>query len=229
MDERPQVFPDVRFHGTTRMRPPSETQGLDARGPLTTTKESSVMSKSNSKLSVPAAVTVGAVAVIALIASGVLRPSTVTGASPSSPPVASPSAPVTPVPTDDADNEQTIKLDIATDHDVFVTVKDKIAAIAGVRSGRAADGMSVGWYEMKVENITDSALRLTWVGITADGDAVLTVDELDGKIELTLVQPGPYENTDATGHDRMLILEFAFPVNADDVLHSVQGGLDTDD
>jgi hypothetical protein len=188
------------------------------------------MSQSKSNLSVPAAVSVGAVAVIALIASGVLRPSTATGASPSSPPVASPSAPATPVPTDDvSDNEKTIKLDIATDHEVFVTVKDEIAAIADVRSGHAAEGMSVGWYEMKVENIAESALRLTWVGITADGDAVLTVGELDGKIELTLVQPGPYLNTDATGHDRMLILEFAFPVNADDVLHSVQGGLDTDD
>ena len=90
--------------------------------------------------------------------------------------------------------------------------------------------MSVGWYEMKVENITDSALRLTWVGITADGDADHSRSmSSTASIELTLVQPGPYPNTDATGHDRVLILSSAFPVTADDILHSVQGGLDTDD
>jgi hypothetical protein len=206
------------------------------------------MSRSNQRLTVPAAITVVAVGVIALIASGVLRPSPVSGTPPASPsapawvpsvPPAQPTqapatpAPATPAPSVDPDGEPdnitTIDLDVATPHDVRVTVVDEIAALVAARAGRAGDGMSVRWYDLKVENLDASTLRLTWVGFAADEEAVLKIGELDGKVELTLIQPGPPPNSDALGFDRVLVVQLAQPVNAADVLYSVQGSVDTAD
>lgn len=192
--------------------------------------------RSNAQISVPVAILIGAIAVIAVIASGVLRSSTAGVPTPSDPPPVSPSAPASPVPSDDpadypddfSDDNKTVKLDIATGNDVFVMVQDEIGAIVDARTGRAGDGMSVRWNDMKIENTGPSTLRLTWVGFAADDKLVLNVGEgLHAKVNLTLVQVGPPPNSDATGYDRVLVLEFASPISADDVTYSIQSGLDT--
>jgi hypothetical protein len=184
------------------------------------------------KISIPAAITIAAVAVIALIASGALRPSTATGATPSASPTAAPPTPAAPDPTgypdDFSDNNKTVKLDVADNHDVFVMVKDEADAVVDATSGHAAEGMSVDFNDMKVENIGPSTLRLTWVNYGVDDKIVLNVGMVDGELELSLVQAGATENTDSTGHDRVLVLELGFAVDAADVLHSVQSGLDSD-
>lgn len=204
------------------------------------------MSRSTDKVSVPAAIAVGAVAVIALIASGVLRPTPATGATPSQSPSAPASpapatpAPATPVPAtpvpatpvpgtpEPTDGGlQPVRLDIATPNDVVLEVWDHAGVIDGARSGRAGDGMSVRWSDMQIENLGPSTLRLTWVGFAADDDLILAVNEHDGVIWLTLAQPGPPPNSDALGFDRVLILEFASPINADDVHSVIQEGVDT--
>ena len=194
------------------------------------------MSRSNAQISVPVAILIGAIVVIAVIASGVLRAAPAGAPTPSGPPVATPSAPSSPAPSDDpteypddfSDNNKTVKLDIATDHDVFVMVQDEISAVVDARTGRAGDGMSVRWNDMKIENIGPSTLRLTWVGFAADDKLVLNVGEgIHSKVNLTLVQVGPPPNSDATGYDRVLVLEFGSPVSADDVTYSIRAGLDT--
>jgi hypothetical protein len=194
------------------------------------------MSRSNAQISVPAAIAVGAIAVIAVIASGVLRDATAGVPTPSGPPPASPSAPASPVPSDDpadypddfSDGNKTVKLDIATDHDIFVMVDDEMGRLINARTGRAGDGMSVRWGDMKVENVGPSTLRLTWVGFAADDKLVLVVGEsIHAKVNLTLVQVGPPPNSDATGYDRVLVLEFGSPVSAADVEYSIRAGLDT--
>jgi hypothetical protein len=192
------------------------------------------MSRSNARISIPAAITIVAVAVIAFVVSGALRPPTVTGATPSGSPTATPAPPATPAPTpvsiyDFADNTKLVKLDIATNHDVFVIVEDETGSVVDARTGHAAEGMSVGWHDIKVENVGPSTLRLTWVGFAVSDKLVLKVGELDGKVELTLVQADPAGDVDATGHDRVLDIEFGSPINAADVLHSLQGSLDTAD
>jgi hypothetical protein len=197
------------------------------------------MSRSTDKVSVPAAIAVGAVAVIALIASGVLRPSPVTGAAPSNPPSAAPSVPgptAVPAPTEvpaspsptaspsDGADGRTVKLDIAPDKDVFVTVDDEDGVITDVRTGHASDGMSVAWHEMKVENLGPSTLQLTWIGFADTERLVVTKGERGGTFDLTLVEINPPNVIDATGYDRVLILEFAVPVNAKDITYSIDNG-----
>jgi len=216
------------------------------------------MSRPN-RLSVPAAITVVAVAVIALIASGVLRPTPVSGVpptnapwvpsvppapanpepatpAPATPAVPAPTIPATPVPATPApsvdpdgepDNVTTVDLDVATDHDVRVTVVDDGGTLVGIRSGHAGDGMSVRWFDLKVENLDSSTLRLTWIGFAADDESVLNVGENDGRVQLALSVAGPPPNSDATGYDRVLVLEFDHDVNADDVTFTVQEGFDT--
>ena len=205
------------------------------------------MSRPSNRLSIPAVITVAAVAVIALIASGVLRPTPVSGVpptdapwvpsvpptmpAPAHPQQPAPSVPANPAPSVDHDGEPdnvtTVDLDVATDHDVRVTVIDDGGSLVGIRSGHAGDGMSVRWFDLKVENVDSSTLRLTWIGFAADDESVLNVGENDGHVQLALSVAGPPPNSDATGYDRVLVLEFDHDVNADDVTSTVQEGFDT--
>jgi hypothetical protein len=221
------------------------------------------MSRSNQRLSVPAVITVIAVAVIALIASGVLRPTPVAGVRPSatppsawvpSVPPARPDQPATPAPATPAqpqpslpatpepapatpapsvdpdgepDNVETIDLDVAVPGDVRVTVVDDGGVLVDARSGRAGDGMSVRWFDLKVENVDANTLRLTWVGFAGDDESVLNVGRNDGVTSLALQVASPPPNSDATGYDRVLVLELDGPVNAADVAFTVQEGFDT--
>jgi hypothetical protein len=194
------------------------------------------MSRSRTPISVPAAITVGAVAVIALIASGVLRPSPVTGGTPSSPPVASPSAPAlldpTPVPTpklvdDFSDGQKDVRLDIATPHYVVAEIKDFTGSVVDATSGRAADGMSVRWYELDVVNLDEDTLRLTWVGSPSDDPVKVVVTDLQGEPTIVVMQLMPPEDSDAIGFDRVLDLDFHGPVVAEDFATLVQDGWDT--
>src|SRR5262245_28317987 len=235
-------------------------------------KDSSLMTRSNQRLSVPAAVTVVAVAVIALIASGILRPSPVAGVPPSDAPIFIPSvppaqpaqptqpapatpaqpqpslpaapapsspatpapatpAPVKPEPSQDPDGDpddiESVDLDVAIPGHVSVTVIDDGNVHAGARSGIAGDGMSVRWFDLKVENVDDSTLRITWVGFAGDDESVLSVGKNDGDIALAMQVAGPPPNSDATGYDRVLVLAFDAPVNAADVTYTVREGFDT--
>jgi hypothetical protein len=206
------------------------------------------MSRSTEKLSIPSIVLIGAVAVIAVIASGVLRGAPADGREPTTPPVASPAAPAspsapvdpTPVPTaqptpvatpadDPADGETLVKLDIADPHDVFVGVKDLTGKVVDATSGHAGDGMSVRWYDLEVENVDDDTLRLTWVGYPTDDPVKVLVFDDRGTPTIVLMQRMPPENSDALGFDRVLDLHFDGPVSPDDYRIVTQDGYDTAD
>lgn len=209
------------------------------------------MTRSQKKISIPTAITVVAVAVIALIASGVLRPTPATGVtptpSPSAPaspapatPVPATPAPATPVPTegpapvdDFSDGVKSVRLDIATPHDIVAEIKDSTGRVSDARSGRAGDGMSVRWGDLKVENVDDDTLRLTWVGLPSDDPVkVVVYDEVRGATDvqptIVVMQLMPYENTDAIGFDRVLELDFDDPVLASDYATVLQDGWDTE-
>lgn len=206
------------------------------------------MTRSQKKLSIPTAITIVAVAVIALIASGVLRPTPATGVtptpSPSAPASPGPATPVpatpapadpTPVPTpadDFSDGVKSVRLDIATPHDIVAEIKDSTGRVSDAKSGRAGDGMSVRWGELKVENVDEDTLRLTWVGLPNDDPVKVAIfDEVrsatDIRPTILVMQLMPYENTDAVGFDRVLDLDFADPVLAGDYAAVLQDGWDT--
>ena len=89
--------------------------------------------------------------------------------------------------------------------------------------------MSVRWFDVKVENVDAETLRVVWVGLARDEVVHLGISRVDGKIRLRFVKDGPPANSDAVGFDRVLDLKFVVPVRSEDVLTSVQEGLETTD
>ena len=182
------------------------------------------------------AATIALVAVLALVAGGAFGrgnepvDNPAPTPQPSVPPTASPSAPATPARSDDVgDGRITVDLDVATPHDVAVDIDDETGWLIGATSGRASDGMSVRWYEIGLENVDDTTVRVTWVGFPQDEVASLRVYALDGKVALTLVSDGPPPNSDGLGYDRVVDLEFDQAIAVEDILVSVRSSNETAD
>jgi hypothetical protein len=180
-----------------------------------------------------AALLIALIAVVAIVASGALgRVGDPGRPTPSAPPSGTPSATPKPTPTPEPspalpDGIFNVDLDTVDDHDVTIVVDDRTGSVVEVSSGRAGDGMSVRWFDMLVENVDANTLRLTWVGLPVDETVRLFAFEENGKVKLTFVQAAPPINSDAIGFDRVLVVRFAEPTNAEDVEWSMQEGLDT--
>lgn len=180
---------------------------------------------STSRIARPAIVLAATMAVVfALTAGGVLgggaKPSDPPGPTPAptANPTPTPTPTATPSPTDPpAGGPLTVDLDIATDHDVSVLITDRSGKLKKAVTGRAGDGMSVRWGDWKVENLDDSTVRLTWVGLPRDEALTLSIEATDGTYQLVLVQAAPPKDSDAVGFDRVLVLTFDAPVSADDI------------
>lgn len=176
---------------------------------------------STNRIALPAiTLAVALVAGAAILTSGVLGrgadpdPS----GSPKPVPTATPDRTPTPVPSKAPDGgDIKVDLDVRSDHDVSVLIKDRTGALKDARTGTPGDGMSVRWHDSKVENIDDSTLRLVWVGWPRDEEVGLSIAKVDGGYEILITQTAPLPNTDAMGYDRMLVLTFDAPVSADDV------------
>jgi hypothetical protein len=175
------------------------------------------------------------VAVVAVVATGAF------GATPS--PAPSPTLAPTPVPTvvpvpvpsvppstpPATDGDFDVALRDLTGHDVSVVIEDRTDSLVTAESGNPGDGMSVRWFDVKVENIDAETLRIVWVGLGRDELVHLGVSRVDDKVRLRFVQAAPPAYSDATGYDRVLNLKFDVPVRSEDVLATIQEGLDTTD
>ena len=171
---------------------------------------------------------------IALGATAVFGRTVTPAPEPTDPPIVQPSNPPTTPPSQEpsdppADGPAKITLENLTNHDVSVEIDDQTGSILKAESGTPGDGMSVRWFDVKVENIDADTLRIVWVGLPRDELVKLGVSYVDGKLRLRFVQDGPPANSDATGYDRILELSFDAPIRAEDVLTSVQESLDTQD
>ena len=152
-------------------------------------------------------------------------PATPDTGAPSTPAPASPApatpAPATPAPTPAPSQglgDEPIVLDVALGHVVSVVVTDRGAGLVGAESGKAADGMSVGWGDAIVKNVDPNTIQVTWVGFPQDETIGLVVESEGNGVLLRFGQNAPYENSDAMGADRVMTFTFAEPVSADDVV-----------
>ena len=183
-------------------------------------------SRNPSRVALPLAALFAVLAVLVVVAGGALGraadPDPTPSDRPSTPPSVAPSAPSSPQPTveptdDPADGPISVDLDNLTDHDVSVVIDDETGILDGAVSGKPGDGMSVRWFDVKVENLDSTTLRVVWVGLPRDEQVQLSISEDDGTYRLGFVQAAPPANSDALGYDRILILRFGTDVNADDV------------
>ena len=178
------------------------------------------------RTTLPLAVVVAAVFAVILVAGGALgrgadpvtTPSPTPSVAPSvQPDPTSPPAP-TPKPTDDASGgPTTVALEDLTGHDVSVLIDDQTGTLDGATSGTPGDGMSVRWFDAKVENIDAETLRVVWVGLPRDEQLLLAITGEAGNYRLRIVQSAPPAYSDAVGFDRVLELRFDTPVSAGDV------------
>jgi hypothetical protein len=149
---------------------------------------------------------------------------------PSAPPTPSPivSPGVTPDPTPSApvdhgpiEGDVTVDLENVTGHAVRASVRDTTGHLVGAVSGRPGAGMSVRWHDIAVTQVDARTISVTWVGIAMDDEVHVEIStEGDGYL-VEIVQMGPPPQSDATGHDRVLILSFDEPVVAADVTGGV--------
>lgn len=183
-----------------------------------------------------AALLLALIAVVAVVASGALGRAGSDGPTPSAPPSASPTPTpeATPTPTppaqpsdEPADGIFDVDLDKLDDHDVTIVVDDATGTIVKASTGTPDNGMSVRWFDLKVENVDAKTLRLIWVGLPVDEEMPLSVTRKDGKLHLRFVQDSPPMYSDAMGYDRNLIVTFDQPVSADDVTFSFEASAST--
>jgi hypothetical protein len=188
-------------------------------------------SPSSGQVQPAVALILGAVAVVGLVALVTFgRPAVVVAPSPSAPvstpvptkapPSSAPSTP-SPVPTLAPSVVTKVTLDVADDHEVVAAVQDPDGIVDAVKTGRAADGMSVRWHGVKAENLDDRTIRFTWVGLPQDEQVDIAITKDGGDVSFRIVQAGPYANTDALGSDRVLVVTFASPVHAADIATEV--------
>lgn len=152
-------------------------------------------------------------------------PSGAPSGSPAVTPTPAPSAPATPAPTPDPTatpapsipGQTVVDLDVALDHEVSVVVDDLTGKLAKASTGRAGDGMSVRWFDSEVVNVDDDSLRVTWVGLPRAEQIKLSITEKNGSFVLTFEQAAPPANSDATGYDRVLILDFETLVRSEEI------------
>jgi hypothetical protein len=153
----------------------------------------------------------------------VVTPSPEPSDEPSTPPSDEPSEEPSDEPTDPpADGPIKVALENLTGDDVSVEIDDESGMVVDAQSGTPGDGMSVRWFDVKVENIDADTLRVVWVGLPRSEVVRLGVSTVDGKIRLRFAQDAPPANSDALGFDRILELTFDRPVRSKDVLTSVQ-------
>ena len=176
------------------------------------------------------AILIGIVAVTAIVASSGLAAGNATpSAAPTERPSPVPTLEPTPTPAETpapSDGPVKIDLDVATTHDVSVVIDDQTGALVDASSGRAGNGMSVRWFDVKAENVDSDTIRVTWVGLPRDEVIATSISGQDGKIRIRMVQASPPKNSDAIGFDRVLVLTFEEAVSADDVQVSIEDAVD---
>jgi hypothetical protein len=181
-----------------------------------------------SKAALPAAALVAVTAALVIVVSGAFGRATVATPTPSGRPSAPPTVvPASPPPSSEPNDDPaagplTIALKNLTEHDVSVAIDDQTGTLAGAASGQPGDGMSVRWHDMQVENVDADTVRIVWVGLPRDEQLALSITSQAGAYALRFVQAAPPANSDAIGFDRILDLDFAAPVSAEDVKVTIE-------
>lgn len=142
-------------------------------------------------------------------------------------PTAVPTAKPSAEPTQDGQDAMPITLNLTTydRHRVSIDIVDRTGSIVSAVSGKPGDNPTADG--LVATNLDDRTIELTWVDFPIDNRLGLFVDEVDGHLQLLLIQPAPTSPTDAVGMDRKVILRFDHAVDASSVKGIIQEGLDT--
>ena len=94
--------------------------------------------------------------------------------------------------------------------------------ISGAGAGRGGF-MSMRWLESTVEQVSPTRIRVTWAAYPDESIVDVKVAQTpSGGVAITVYERLPLPATDAEGEDRILLLEFDRPVDANDVEVSIE-------
>ena len=94
--------------------------------------------------------------------------------------------------------------------------------ITGAGAGRGGF-MSMRWLESTVEQVSPTRIRVTWAAYADESIVDVKVAQTSsGGVAITVYQRLPLPATDAEGEDRILLLEFDRPIDANDVEVSIE-------
>ena len=131
---------------------------------------------------------------------------------------ASPTPPTTRTPDPSAraseGPDRTVELRSAAGNRVSVRIEDRTGTLAGVASGEPGAAMTLRWGQAAVERVGPATVRVAWSGFLRDEDVVATLTGAGGDYRLAIDQQMPAPNTDALGHERVLVLRFERPIAA---------------
>jgi hypothetical protein len=155
---------------------------------------------------------------------------------PSGTPIATPSpTPADPEPSDPPSPEPTepptdampitVELETLTPHHVYVDIVDPSFSVVRAVSGRPTANASVAEDTLRIENLDERTLRLTWVDRPGDNALALHIDREANRF--VMIQPEHDLDGDTVVHDRVLILTFRDAIAAGDIEAFLQGGFDT--
>jgi hypothetical protein len=88
----------------------------------------------------------------------------------------------------------------------------------GTWPSQTRDGMSVRWGDSIVRNLDANTIEVTWVSFPQEPAMTLVVKGDGSGVLLRFGQDAPPAYSDATGADRVVVLTFAQPVSASDVV-----------
>ena len=154
-------------------------------------------------------------------------------ATPIATPVATPVPVITPTPVpvpsrepgeSPSDGATKVDLETATGHHVSIEILDDGHHVVAARSGKPGDGASVAFGTVVAKNLDAKTVQFTWSD--TPGDAELSLYVSDNAKVVLVIRP-ERDAGDAIAFDRVLIVEFDAPVDADGLKLGIQDGLDT--
>ena len=138
------------------------------------------------------------------------------GGDPTPPPTPAPTVSA-PAPTPDVDLGP-IRLAVTSGSVVNVTIDDPERLLTGAVANQASPGMSFAWFNSDVTRLENGSYRVTWVGYPRDEEVRLEVSRGEsGGLLLHFTQAAPLPNTDGEGEDRVMVIELAEPIDANDI------------
>jgi hypothetical protein len=147
---------------------------------------------------------------------------------PPAPPLPSPSASVAPsaaasvAPSASPDGGIVVELNVPEGQPQTVEVLDESGLLATATSGNPTgeNGQSFPFESVEVSQLDPTTLQLGWAGFPCATDHTLVIDET--ATTMTLTRPDCEGETDSSGVDRIVVLEFIEPVDATDVAVTIQ-------
>jgi hypothetical protein len=94
-----------------------------------------------------------------------------------------------------------------------LAIEDRTGSLVRAQAGPPTADMTVRWGEARIEHLSPTTVRVTWLSYADDPSIRATLARSGDDYRLTIAQRMPAPATDAVGRDRVLVLEIDRPIS----------------